>query len=474
MRHVLTQQEFGRLGTALQRGSGVFSVDDRSFLLTSEGYREGSYDAPTKKFTAFSDTLENIEETPSVISSEDLGQTYKQDSDTLDEIIEGFEQGETETKTEAEKRALDTGVEDKSKVEKTETTGDPLIDAYNVGIDRLQESINESNRIARERAESEKRYYDTSLAALDATVAATIARIGATYDKRISEQERINQLNIDRVKAYGLAGSGRFTPISFGDAISGREQAAADKIAELESQRNAFLAEARAARDAGEAGLLRDRMDNLNTVEDNLRKQINEAEKAAEAQYKLFREFRQAEETKHKEKLEELRDRFISQLSPSLVDEYEGKSDEEKKTFIEDLQKKGWGDFLFIYSTLENAITEKSTAGRKVRKEEASIDATRALAEQRRREGGMAADVTESFQSKEDFNSKQREFIKKHGEKGKKYWDAIFLDEFDEYVYETASGDDEETKAKNASIGDIVTIDGVKHKKVGDDDFVPE
>lgn len=364
-----------RYGFSNYKTAGISSVPSGDFDLIRPGEKITlqNYNAPT--------AVPTITEGSPVVSSADLAAGFKQDEDTLGTKEPPVKKDGTPTK-EILPPTLDTGRPEGDKA-KPEKTGDAFVDAYNKSIASIQTSVNESNRIAKERAETEKRYYDTALASIDATVNATIQRIGATYDKRVAEQQRINQLNIDRAKAYGLATGAQFTPIEFGDAISLREQEASDKISELENQRNSLIAEAKAARDKGEAGLLREKMDNLNKIEDDLRKTLNEADKAADAQYKLFRDLRKEQEAKIKADKEELIKKFAARAE-YLADKYKDLKPEEKVKFVNDLVTKGWGEYFDISSALEKAVRDKEDEALKKEKTKAEIEGMETLAASRR------------------------------------------------------------------------------------------
>lgn len=363
-----------RFGFANYKEAGItgFKSGNPDLIFPGEEITLANYD-PNK--------VSNIQERAPVIDSTEHAVRFQEDSDGIDKREGISDEPKKEKREEILPPEIDTGTP-KGEKDKIEVTGDALVDAYNRSVADIQASVNEANRIASERTEQEKQLYNTALAAIDRTAQATIQRIQQTYDKRLSEQKRLNQLNIDRLKAYGVGGGARFTPIAFQDAISLREQEASDKIASLESERNSLIAEAKAARDKGESLLLRERMDKIVEIENNLRKTLVEAEKAANEQYKLFRTLRKEQEEADKKRLEEIRERFAAQ-AVFLADDYENLDTEAKTKFIEDLVAKGWGSFSDVYVALENAVRESKTKDLDRRKKEQEIRSVAALESQR-------------------------------------------------------------------------------------------
>lgn len=453
-----------RFGYANYKDAGISSVPSGNFDVIRAG---DQITLPNYN----PNNVQTIGSTPPVVSSKDNAQQYRDDSTKLDGIVSAFEQGQSgNTSTEADKKTetytpFATG--DKKIVdgkEVTQTTGDPILDKLNKWETEQGAKFQETAAANKANYES---LYQTSLAAVDATAQATINNINSTYDKRIAEQNRINKLNIDRVKAYGLASGGQYTPISFGDAISNREQEAADKISELDSQRNSLIAQAKAARDAGASQLLRDKLNDLDKVDGQLRKNLADVEAEADKQYKLLRDLRQEEEKKHTAALEKMRTNLAA-IAPQYADEYGSLSDKEKDAFIEKVSKQTGLDYATIYGVLEGAVTAKEKAALDKKKTEADIEATKALTTQRNASAAesfasaatknkdrkdkesMQSDLPDTFTSKEDFNSKRQAYVKKYGTDGAKLWDETYnKDNVGNYTY---------TIDANAGGGDRVTV----------------
>lgn len=405
--------------------------------------------------------LSTIKPTPPVLSSKDNAQEFMDNSRKLDTVSAGGVVQSSDKSAEAaktEKPAGDYKINDEGRA-----SGDPVLDSLN-------KFVTEESAKFKQEAEDRKAQYNslfkTSLAALDASVAATINNITSSYDKRIKEQERINRVNIDRVKAYGLSEGGRFTPISYGDAVSNREQEAADKVSELENQRNSLIAQAKAARDQGESKLLREKLDDLGKVDEEMRRRLDDVAKESERQYQLLRDIRKEEEKKHQEKLKKATDAFRA-IAGTLLDEY-GKTPEEKDKFVKAKAAELGISYAEVYSMMEGAVKEKATTDQKAKEdaldleqkkynvEKAKADASKAWAdaatkqEEKKLAKEMKAAVPTEFENDADFKKKKAEFVKRFGVDGKQFWDAVFYDkENEDYDY----------PSKNAGGGETNTSD---------------
>lgn len=210
--------------------------------------------------------------------------------------------------------------------------------------------------------------FNTSLAAIDSATAATIQNIKQSYDKRVNEQRRINDLNISRSKAYGLAGPGTYTPISFSDAVSVREEEAAAKISSLENERTALLAQANAAAQSGKTALLRQHMDDIGKIEDQLNKNLQRVQQEAEKQYDVLRALRQKAEDDHKNLLDEAAKRFAAVASTFLGD-YDGKDQSGKDAVIRQIMNTTGLDYATVFGQLEKASADAKTLAAKSAKD---------------------------------------------------------------------------------------------------------
>jgi len=437
-------------GFSNYKEAGVSSVPSGNFDLIREGEQVslGNYD-PNK--------VTGIKEGSPVVSSQDDAQGFRENSNELDRLLGSYNTGKDKTETNKDKNEYT--VNDKGQVE---SSGDPVLDKLNAW--ETAQKVQYERETEKNKREYEK-LYQTQLASIDATADATIQRINSSYEKRLDEQARINDLNIARVKAYGLGNGGQYTPISFGDAITNREKEASDKINSLENERNSLIAQADQARLQGQSALLADKMDAIFNINKQLRESLTKVEQEAEAQYKLLRTLREEEEAKHKENVDEMIQR-LSALAPKFTDDYEQMSEDEKDAFLQKLAQQTGVDYATIYGIMQGSIASGAESALKTRKAEADILASQALAYQRNTAGNknlretgddntMSGDVPDTFVDDADFKKKQQEFVKKHGTKGKDYWDAIFYDDsVEEYSYETggssSGGGDVKSRAESA------------------------
>lgn len=253
--------------------------------------------------------------------------------------------------------------EENGRVENTQS--DPVADSLNKWeTDRKAEFDLEAEK----RKEGYDSLFTTSLASIDAATAATIDNIKQSYTKRIDEQRRINDLNIARVKAYGLANGGQYTPIDFSDAVSNREEEAANKISALEGERNALLAQAKAAAESGKTALLRTHMEDLAKIEDDLRANLEKVHTEANAQYEVLQTLRKQAEQEHKDKLAEARTRFAA-VASTFLDQYDGKDQAGKDALIKQIMAETGLDYAAVFSEMQKASSDAALLATKTAKE---------------------------------------------------------------------------------------------------------
>ena len=476
-----------RYGFKNYKDAGISSVPSGNFDLIKEGesISLGNYD-PNK--------VQTFSQTSPVVSSLDNKAEFMQNSDKISGIDRAFSgiYGGTETKVDTTKTTTDpngnktTTTTDAS----TETSGDPVYDAL------LKQNKEQEAKLALDAEAKKEDYaslYQTSLANLDATTQATIDRITSSYDKRIKEQQRINQLNIDRTKAYGLANGGQYTPIDFGDAVSLRETEASDKINALEGERTSLINQAKVARDNGASALLRQKLADLDKVDADIRTQLKAVEDEGDKRYKMLRDIRTAEETKAKERREKALAQIAS-LAPSYSEEYEKMTPEQKNSFIQQIVTKTGLDYASIYGTLEAGMV-KSTKdkldiqGKVLENSKKSADIASAWKKVNEPEGEstkvtpamMSADAPESFSSDADFKKQMTSFVRKYGSTGATYWDKVYQkDSVGDYSYTTAKAPVSKAPVKEtkSTVPDTVTkiINGktVTLKKGTDGKYYPQ
>lgn len=148
-------------------------------------------------------------------------------------------------------------------------SGDPIYDSLQKW-EQGQETKNEADAATKKQQVTDM--LNTNLAANDANYAAQIQSIKNTYGSLIDTQTRINNLNVSRVKAYGLAsGNAMGTPLEFTNAVTNEETAANAAIQKLDDSRDSLIAQAQTAQQSGDAKLLADSMDAIDKVESDMK-----------------------------------------------------------------------------------------------------------------------------------------------------------------------------------------------------------
>lgn len=431
-------------GFSNYKDAGISSVPSGNFDLVRPGDEIdlANYD-PSK--------VKPIGVTSPVISSKDVAGEFNTNSAKVDSLTKPPATGVDTKPTDTTKPVVDPlKTSDPSK--KDATTGDAITDFYMKWETEQKAKIQKAEE---DKTLVENQLKSTSLALNDSTYQATISNISASYNKRLVEQTRINNLNIDRVKAYGLGGSGAtIDPIGYTDAVSLRETEAADAITALDNERNNLLAQAKLARDTGEANILRTTLDRLNSVEEESRKKLQDLYTEVDRNTKLWRQARTDAETKHKEQVQNMLATATSKYAKKFG---ETKTPEEKDKLVKSIMEE-YGimatdsdTYYKIFSALgTGASTIKKTAQDEA-KATADLESTKALTAKRKADAAkswrsangvdtteeteMAKMVPSEFASKEEAGSAKTKLVTKYGDKGRKYWDSIFLDENDTYKY---------------------------------------
>lgn len=331
-------------------------IDNPQVITKNNGTPTPAVPTPT---TSGSTPVNPIPSTPPIISSKDMAGSYNTNSGIVDtklgELakVTGGSQSEKETKTTVDANASPKGGKDQTPTTGG-TTGDPLYDSLEAWKKTQADALKVQSQ---ERRASYNNLYKNAFAAVDSTYAATLADISSTYESRLAEQERINQLDIARTRAYGLGGSNALAaPLEFSAAISGREQKAASEITRLNNERTALIAKARAARDSGKATLLQTQVDKIYEIEDKLREQIADVAVEATNQYNMLVKIRQEQEAKQKEQAAA----FIAQAALDKGKEWEGADNVAKDKIIRDIIARSGGvlDYATVYATLNDTVTK--------------------------------------------------------------------------------------------------------------------
>lgn len=328
----------------------------------------------------------DIKTTP-IVTSQDVAQGFKEDSNSLDSIINAPK------------------LEDDPTVEKDETkkdgkTGNELFDNY-------RKSADDAKLKADEEAEEVLGEYDSlyklELAAVDARTRSTINSLKQSFSQRIQEQKRINKVNVDRVKAYGLgSGAAQYTPIAWTDAITERERKGAEEVQGLEIERQNLIDAAKAAKEESNAALLSQKIKDYNAVKDKLNQKLKDIEAESKAQYEALRTLREEQEADFKEKQAESLKRLQAYYTLN-TDEIENLSDDEKEALVNQIAGKYGFETYEVLGVLDQAVMpnferlqaeadlERTKAQTQASKasagsSEASAAAAYALAAQRRKE----------------------------------------------------------------------------------------
>lgn len=389
--------------------------------------------------------------TPPVISSTDNAQTFNDNKAKLDKILAGQNPNtETDTTTDTNKSALskeEQAIKDAKDLGtatevNTQIINDPL---YTKSRADDQAKINEATL----KMEADKEDYissiNTRLANIDAVTASTIERITLTADKRIKEQQRINQINTDRVRAYGVGGSGVYQPIQFSDAITERERKGAEEVNNLERLRDQAIADAETAGRLGKSDLLDEKLKGLAEIEDKLRTKLSEIETESDQQYQLLRTLRKEKEAERLAKVKEVQDRLRAYVALNR-DEFQNLTPDEIEGKIAEVMKSS----NLSYSEAYNAIMDGIQVNLDDEKAKAEIERIKADTAYKQQQANteksqqyknyksannetknptvaeMSADIPDSFANEADAEAKRQEFIKKYGKTGATHWNSVF------------------------------------------------
>ena len=329
-----------------------------------------------------------------------------------------------------------------------------------------------------------------TLAMLDEQYASSVSNITNTYTKLIDEQQKINRMNVDRTTAYGLSSGAQYVPLEFTNAISDQEQKSSDAIAGLENERNDLLAKAKASRDEGKLATLRENMDALNKVEETMRQRTKDLADQVQKRYELTVKVRKEQETKHQESVKKTMD----MAKFKYIKNFQNAKDEEEKAkiirkiILDSAGKLTDEDFYSVYSAMASAtatakeLTEKDLKEKadleykqaQTAKEKASIKTPEEIAadieekkakaakdwadaavksEEKKKASETKAEMDAmEFKDEADAEKKRKEFVKKYGTDGKKFWDDVYKNDTGLYDYdvETAKGGDIKTRAESA------------------------
>lgn len=316
----------------------------------------------------------DINTTP-IITSQDSQQQFQQDSTALDGIINAPVLPDDPTQDQQDQK-------DETKPDAS-GVGDELYNSY-------RKSADAATLKAEEEAAGVLKEYDSlyklELAAIDAKTRSTVNELKRSFAQRIEETKRINKVNVDRVKAYGLSsGAAMYTPIAWTDAISERERKNAEEIQGLERERQNLIDAAKAAKEESDAALLSQKIQDYNNVKEKLNKRLGEIEAESKAQYAELRKLREEAEADFKEKQAESLKRLQAYFSLN-PDEVENLSDQEKEALVNQIASKYGFDNYEVLAVLDEATATNYDA----LMNEAKLDTERASAAQKRASAGAS------------------------------------------------------------------------------------
>lgn len=419
-----------RYGFANYKEAGISTPASGNFDLIKEGetLNLGNYNP---------NNVQGFKSTPPIISSQDNKAEYMQNSTKLDGILGAFKGITPEVTT--EKKTTVTPTKETVTTE-TDVTGDPLYDRLSKEAKAKEDALNADALLKKAERES---LYQTDLANLDEQTASRINSINLTYDKLDAQQARINKLNTDRTLAYGLANGGQYTPMDFTGAVSTIEQEGADKMAKLNNERNQLINEAKVARNKGASMLLKEKLDQLDKVDTNIRTTLSDVNTRLNSTYTAMRKVIDEQEKKQKAvRLETISK--ISGIAPRYKDDYDKMTPEQKTKFIEEVALQTGIDFASAYSALEAGMLKGAKDKLGLQKDELAVKtawnkantAPKTPATKKATPEQMSLDAPETFANAQEFADKQTAFIRRYGSAGATQWDKIYKkDKYGDYTY---------------------------------------
>lgn len=313
-------------GFSNYKEAGITSVPSGNFDLIRPG--------DTIDIGGSSTPVSGYKATTPLVTSLDSQAQFSKDSAELDKMMNPTYLPDDPTTT--SDKANDPNKTDATKTESIKT-GDAYYDTLRANTDASKA------KYEAEAADVLKEYdslYKIELAAIDAKTKASISAIKSSFEQRIQEQVRINKVNVDRVKAYGLGGgAAQYLPIMWSDAITERERQGAKEISDLERQRQDLIDKAKAAKEEGNAALLSQRIKDYNDTKEKLNKRLSEIEAESQKQYELLRKVREDQEAEYQKKKGESLKRLQAyyKLNPEEVSNL---SSEEKQALINTISTK--------------------------------------------------------------------------------------------------------------------------------------
>jgi hypothetical protein len=234
------------------------------------------------------------------------------------------------------------------------TTGDPVLDNLQLEADKTLAS-DQADATA-QKAQVQQNL-QTNLATNDASFGAQINNITNTYSALIDTQTRVNTLANQRATAYGLAtGNALAAPVEFTNAVTDTEQAGISAISKLDSDRDAQIETAKAAESAGDAKSLEDAMNEVNTIEGNMKTEASNLQDQVATRYATL----QKVETDQQTELAKLSTQQLATATSQYGSQYTTTTDSATKNAIIQKIVAGSGGTLSygdVYTSLETNAT---------------------------------------------------------------------------------------------------------------------
>jgi hypothetical protein len=361
------------LGFSNYKAAGVGSVPSGNF----DNIREGDVINIGNYTPGQSPTLSS---TPAVISSKDMSASFANNSNQLNTKIAPPQAQQTMSEKNAANTDAKNNVAGGDKNSATPTagkTGNPIWDSLNAWEDQQTKQAQEA---AADQKKAQMALLNTSLAAVDSTYSATLGNIENTYNASYAVQSRINKINIARTKAYGLATGGALsTPLEFTNAVSEKETAAAAEIQKLDSARQQAIAEAMAARDAGDAKLMQAHLDAISGIEQDMRTNLANIAKAATDRFTLLNSIAKQQQDDLKVQATKMLAEVVAKQSSSFGD---AKTPDEKDKIVNDIVAQSGGvlDYGTVYQGLNQAVADSTKASQDAAYNTARINSANASA----------------------------------------------------------------------------------------------
>lgn len=360
------------LGFSNYKAAGVSAVPSGNFDKVSVG---DVIDIPN--YTA--GNAPTIGTTPPVISSKDVAGGFNSNSNTLDtKTTPPPTPTVADTKVDPNATTIEKNTDAQNKKDGVPaSSGNPIFDSVEAQrkTDAADTEKAEADKVAAQSA-----LLKTSLAAIDSTYASTLANIDSTYQANLATTKRINALNIDRTKAYGLAtGNALSTPIEFTNAVSQRETEAAANISALDTQRNAAIAAAKAARDSGDAAALQSNIDKINQIETDMRSQLNDIATQATNRFNLLTKVADDQLNKQQDAAKSL----LAAAALQNLDAYgNAKDDKAKDNIVKNIVASSGGQLKYsdVLGALQTGVSDAAKAKTQTAKDEADIAQSKASA----------------------------------------------------------------------------------------------